>query len=608
MDIGRKMKTLLLCFSVLSAVVLTAQPAGDALARQYMENREYEKAADLYEELSNKTPADFNLYDAYLTALLMSKQTDKAEKLVSKRKKKYPQNMQYRVDEAYIMEKQGQVPEAEKQYKKVADMPDLSMQQYYEAADAFRRRAKYNWAIYVYEKAEENFGSAGDFSTRLAQMYMETGNKTKGLEKYVQMVLTSGFAYEQSKQLFEMNVTDSADFAILRSILLRQLQKAPDNYELNDLLKWTFIKTKDWDAAFLQTKALDKRLKEKGVRLIELGDLCVSNEAWSAATRCYEYVKSLGTAGEYYYAAVSGLLETRFQQLKTEVKPAPETLLALETEMFQFLAENGYSDGTWRIASRLSDVYTQYKHTPDKAIELLEKVYRTPGLSAQNTAEAKLTLGEAYVAGGDVWSSELLFAQVEKDFPEDPLGQEAKYRRARLSYYRGDYDWAMLQLDVLKGATTQLISNNAIRLALTITENIGIDSNYDALERFSKAELLLAQNRLDEAEHELDSIPKLYPGHSLSDDILLQKAIIREKQYRFEDAAELYNTLVVAFGHDILADNGWYRLGLLYEYKLKDPEKARQAYEKIVLDFPGSFFMPDARARFRKLRGDKLGS
>jgi tetratricopeptide (TPR) repeat protein len=212
------------------------------------------------------------------------------------------------------------------------------------------------------------------------------------------------------------------------------------------------------------------------------------------------------------------------------------------------------------------------------------------------------------VANSDVWSSELLFAQVEKDFLEDPLGQEAKYRRARLSYYRGDYDWAMLQLDVLKGATTQLISNNAIRLALTITENLGLDSNYDALERFSKAELLLAQNKLEDAEREMDSIPKLYPGHSLSDDILLQKAIIRENQYRFEDAAELYNTLVVAFGHDILADNGWYRLGLLYEYKIKDPEKARQCYEKIVLDFPGSFYMPDARARFRKLRGDKLGS
>jgi tetratricopeptide (TPR) repeat protein len=608
---GRKyniMKTTCFFGVMLWMAALAAQPGSELLARQYMQNREYEKAADLYEELSTKNPTEINLYDAYLTALLMSKQGEKAEKLVNRRKKKYPQVLQYRVDEAYLLENKGQVPEAEKLYKRVADHPDLTIQQYYEAADAFRRRSKYNWAIYVYEQGEEKFGFASDFSTRLAQMYMETGNKAKGLEKYVQMVLTAGYAYEQSKQLFEMNVLDSADFATLRTILLRKLQKSPDNYELNDLLKWTFIKTKDWESAFIQTRALDKRLKEKGVRLIELGDLCVSNEAWSVATRCYEYVKTLGATGEYYNAAVSGLLETRFQQLKTEAKPAPETWLALEAEMLQFLAENGYNDGTWSITSRLSDVYTQYKHTPQKAIELLEKFYQSPGISLKNRSQAKLALGDAYVAHGDVWSSELLFAQVEKDFPEDPLGQEAKYRRARLSYYRGDYDWAMLQLDVLKGATTQLISNNAIRLALTITENLGIDSNYDALERFSRAELLLAQNKLEEAEREMDSIPKLYPGHSLSDDILLQKAVIREKQFRFAEAAELYNTLVVAFGHDILADNGWYRLGLLYEYKLKDLENARKAYEKIILEFPGSYFIPEARAHFRKLRGDKLGS
>ncbi|MEY4002363.1 MAG: hypothetical protein RIT07_405 [Bacteroidota bacterium] len=599
-----------ICFFLIMfwMAAIMAQPGSELLARQYMQNREYEKAAVLYEELCTKNPTEINLYDAYLSALLMSKQGEKAEKMVSRRKKKYPQVLQYRVDEAYLLENKGQVTEAEKLYKKVADNPDLSIQQYYEAADAFRRRAKYNWAIYVYEQGEEKFGVSSDFSTRLAQMYMETGNKAKGLEKYVQMVLTAGYAYEQSKQLFEMNVTDSADFATLRTILLRKMQKSPDNYELNDLLKWTFIKTKDWESAFIQTKALDKRLKEKGVRLIELGDLCVSNEAWSVATRCYEYVKTLGASGEYYYAAVSGLLETRFQQLKTETKPTHETLLALETEMVQVLNENGKNNSTWSIASRLADVYTQYKHTPEKAVDLLESFYRTPGLSPRNQAEAKLALGDAYVADSDVWSSELLFAQVEKDFPEDPLGQEAKYRRARLSYYRGDYDWAMLQLDALKGATTQLISNNAIRLALTITENLGIDSNYDALERFSRAELLLAQNKLEEAEHEMDSIPKLYPGHSLSDEILLQKAVIREKQYRFAEAVELYNTLVVAFGHDILADNGWYRLGLLYEYKLKDIENARKAYEKIILEFPGSFFMPDARARFRKLRGDKLGS
>jgi tetratricopeptide (TPR) repeat protein len=578
----------------------------EALAKQYYENAEYEKAAELYDELLQKSPQDILLYDRYLSCLLFASQTDKAAKFVSKRKKKYPDQAQYRVDEGYVLEKQGKIPDAEKAYKKAMDFLLNEPAAYYETAEAFRRRNKYSWIVKTFELGEAKFGAESDFSSLLAQIYMETGERQKALEKYVQMVVSTGYAYEQSKQLFEMNVTDSADFVILRSILLKQLQKDPDRFELNDLLKWTFIKTKDWNSAFVQTKALDKRLREKGQRVIELGELCVSNEAWGVATQCFEYTKGLGKEEPFYAQAVSGLLETRFKLIETSAAPLTSEINTLETEMLGYLKEYGNTDQTWKLANRLSDLYTRYIHQPEKAVTLLEGFYKSYNLSKKTQAAAKLALGDAYVISEDVWSSELLFAQVEKDFPEDAIGQEAKFRRARLSYYRGDFEWAVIQLDALKGATTQLISNNAIRLALTISENLGIDSNYDALSRFSNAELLITQNKLELAEKELDSIPKLYPGHSLSDDILLQKAIIREKQARYADAAELYNTLAIAFGHDILADNAWFNLGLLYEYKLGDKENARKAYEKIVNDFPGSLFIIEARERFRKLRGDNI--
>ncbi len=578
----------------------------EALAKQYYENAEYDKAAELYDELLQKSPQDILLYDRYLSCLLFTSQTDKAFKFVAKRKKKYPEQAQYRIDEGYVLEKQGKMPDAEKAFKKALDYLAGEPAAYYETAEAFRRRNKYTWVIKTFELGEAKFGAESDFASLLAQIYMETGERQKALEKYVQMVVTTGYAYEQSKQLFEMNVTDSADFAILRGILLKQLQKDPDRYELNDLLKWTFIKTKDWNSALIQTRALDKRLKEKGQRVVELGDLCASNEAWGVATQCFEYVKLLGKDGPYYAQAVSGLLETRYKLIETAALPTATETTMLENEMLDFLKEYGYTDQTWKIANRLSELYTRFIHLPEKAIDLLEAFQKTYNLSKKTQAAAKLALGDAYVIDSDVWSSELLFAQVEKDFPEDPLGQEAKFRRARLSYYRGDFDWSVIQLDAIKGATTQLISNNAIRLALTISENLGIDSNYDALSRFANAELLIAQNKLTQAETELDSIPKLYPGHSLSDDILFQKALIREKQGRFSEAAELYNTLAIAFGHDILADNAWYNLGLLYEYKLGDKENARKAYEKIVNDFPGSLFIIEARERFRKLRGDNI--
>jgi tetratricopeptide (TPR) repeat protein len=586
---------------------LYAQGSDEQLAAQYYDEEKFGFALPLYEELAEKDATNMLFYDRYLECLLREKQFDKAGKIVKKRKRRYADVYLYSVDEGYILYRQGNAKAAEKIWDDI--LQEIATARDYNGfiglAEAFQHRENFDYAIRVYERGEEVFEGFTDFGSQLAMLYMLTGNRTKGIEKYVNMILRSGLPYEQSRQWLEMNITDSADFAILRVVLLKQIQKMPDNYLLADLLKWTYIRLKDWDAAFIQTRALDKRLKEQGLRVIELGEICMSNEAWEAATRCFQYVVELGNSGMWYDAAVAGLLETRFQSLPGNLG---DTALqyGLERDLINYINAYGHNDRTWRPISRLATLYSSYLHMPEKSIDLLEYFVQQSGSRAKTLAAAKLQLADAYVADGDVWSSELLYAQVEKDFEEDPLGQEAKYRRARLSYFRGNFEWARLQLDVLKGATTQLISNNAIELALKISENLGIDSNFHALEIFARAELLVMQNRFTDAEKAMDSIVQLYPGHALSDDILYTRATIKEQQGKYAEAAELYETLAIAFSHDLLADNAWFQLGLLYENALKDKEKAQEAFRKIVIDFPGSLYQPEARKHYRKLRGDSI--
>lgn len=586
---------------------LYAQGSDEQLAAQYYDEEKFGFALPLYEELAEKDATNMLFYDRYLECLLREKQFDKAGKIVKKRKRRYADVYLYSVDEGYILYRQENAKAAEKIWDDI--LQEITTARDYNGfiglAEAFQHRENFDYAIRVYERGEEVFEGFTDFGSQLAMLYMLTGNRTKGIEKYVNMILRSGLPYEQSRQWLEMNITDSADFAILRVVLLKQIQKMPDNYLLADLLKWTYIRLKDWDAAFIQTRALDKRLKEQGLRVIELGEICMSNEAWEAATRCFQYVVELGNSGMWYDAAVAGLLETRFQSLPGNLG---DTALqyGLERDLINYINAYGHNDRTWRPISRLATLYSSYLHMPEKSIDLLEYFVQQSGSRAKTLAAAKLQLADAYVADGDVWSSELLYAQVEKDFEEDPLGQEAKYRRARLSYFRGNFEWARLQLDVLKGATTQLISNNAIELALKISENLGIDSNFHALEIFARAELLVMQNRFTDAEKAMDSIVQLYPGHALSDDILYTRATIKEQQGKYAEAAELYETLAIAFSHDLLADNAWFQLGLLYENALKDKEKAQEAFRKIVIDFPGSLYQPEARKHYRKLRGDSI--
>lgn len=600
----QRIVSILLIFLV--ATSLIGQSTNEKLAAQFFDNDEFDKALPLYQDLADDHQDNLYFYDRYLACLLETKNFDKAEKFVHRRARKNSQEAQYAIDIGFVFTKAGKNKEAEKAWQKTIDNLDNNYNEYLKTAGAFQKRLEYSWAIKVYEKGEKQFEGVTDFSSQLAILYMETGNREKGLEKYIGIALQSGLGPDQYMQIFEMNITDSADFAVLRTILLRYIQKMPDNFALAGLLKWTYVKQKDWGAAFIQTRALDKRLKEDGLRVIELGDICMSNEAWDVAAKCFEYAKSIGKTGAYYHEAVNGLLETSYNQIVLQGSFDSALLKKLESEYISFLTDQGYSDYTWRSVSRLAEIYTSYTHENDKAIQLLEEYIKTPGLRKLSQAKAKLQLGDVYVIDGDVWSSELLYAQVELDFAEEATGQEAKFRRARLSYFRGDFEWAGVQLSVLKGATTQLISNNAIELALTISENIGIDSNYDALEMYARSELLVMQNKLKDADFLMDSIPIKYPGHSLSDDILYNRAKIREKQGKYAEAIDLYETLVIAFGHDILADNGWFQLGLLYENRMHNKEKALEAFQKIIFNFPGSIYNVEARKHYRRLRGDNV--
>jgi hypothetical protein len=44
----------------------------------------------------------------------------------------------------------------------------------------------------------------------------------------------------------------------------------------------------------------------------------------------------------------------------------------------------------------------------------------------------------------------------------------------------------------------------------------------------------------------------------------------------------------------------------LYETKLNEPEKAKNLYERLFLEFTGSVYAVEAREKYRAMRGDQL--
>ena len=598
------------------------------LAYVLYNQNDFSRAAILLEDIVEDNPRDELSYRRYLQCLIKTNQQEKAIKFIKKKVKKSPYPILYVVDECYVNTTFPDGPNKQKYALRAEELKALIIeqltvhameqmgQQHIAIAQRFEQYELKEYAIAVLQSADQILGDINpEISNKLAELYMETGNREKGLQRYV-MLMLSGVPFESMKQVFETQITDSADYVLLQRLLLKQIEQNPEVTAFSEGLKWTFVKQGNWQSAFLYTRSIDKRLKENGERVFELGELCQSNGEYPVALQCFQYC--IGLKETFFDPA---LAQAKWIDVTYDItmkgRPRIEDVIQLQKQMLAFEQNYGPQEASLFNALKYAQLLIRYDSLfavtqesgkisgSQQAINLLEK-YIDPSthLKKISLAKVKMTLGDVLLSRGDVWTSELLYAQVEKDFTEEEMGQFAKFKRAELSFYRGDFDWASMQLEVLKSATTQLISNDAMELALVIIDNLGIDSNYTALTWYGKALLAEKQQHYKLANKYLDSISTEFPGHGLSDEILFVKARMAETTGDYVMATNLLETLSIAYNFDILADNSLYKLGMLYMYSMNQPEKAKIAFEKLIEKYSSSVYIVDARREYRKIRGN----
>lgn len=249
-----------------------------------------------------------------------------------------------------------------------------------------------------------------------------------------------------------------------------------------------------------------------------------------------------------------------------------------------------------------ANILAFYVYDIQKAADILYDIVDMKGAAKKDIDAVKLELGDILIFGGEMWESALLYMQVEKANKNDIIGAMAKLKNAKLSYYKGDFEWAKSQLDVLRASTSKLVANDAMQLSLLISDNMEDDSTYTSLEYFAKADLLIYQNKFEQAWIYFDSILETNLSHALFDEVLMRKAQIALKQNNFLQADTLLQKIVDFYGSDILADDALFMLGDIYETKLNDTVKAKEYYEKILLDYSASLYVVEARKRYNKLK------
>lgn len=620
------MRRLLFAFllTIFSSLVFAQQTPDEQLAIQYYKDAEYEKAAELFDKIQ-LTKKNSYIYYYHFQTLYELHDLDKLEKLVKKQSKLFPEQQRYKIDLGFVYEMSNQPGKAEKEYQEALKnlvAKDYNIKDLY---NAFLSKGKREYALNTLLKGRILMGDNKLYAKEITGIYSQLGRTDKLFEEALALIEDNDTKYlPQSEEIIQNALTDDENqqkYLNIKTILQKNMEKNPENDCYTLLLTWVYEVNKDFPEALVLAKALDKKNKEDGIRLVQLAVNAQQNRNYDIAIEALDYVLTKGSDSPQYDNAFNQLLNVKYQKISSTFPVNIQEVTNLEKEYHKFVEEKGLASCSSDVILKYSSILAFYLNKTDEASKLLEDAIKNSSRDQKQMNEYKVQLADILLYMNNVWDATLLYSQVDKDMPNDEIGQSAKFKNAKLSFYIGEFAWAKSQLDVLRAATSKLIANDAMYFSLLISDNEEENEDEEGgeeedtllfagtvtnipLQYYAKADYLLFQNKLEEAYTMFDSVILLSPFGSLVDDALYQKALILIKKRDFLTAEQLLRKIEDSHYTELLADDALFNLGDLYEYHIHDPNKAMECYRKLMKDFPSSLYVNEARTRFRNLRGD----
>jgi tetratricopeptide (TPR) repeat protein len=587
------------------------------LAKKYYLDSDYEKAALYYEKIFKEPEQRLKVYENYKSTLIELNKFKEAEKLSKILIKENPNKLNYLVDLGVIYGLVDRIDKKNQVFDKAIEQ--INKETLYDNAFdlglAFEKIGNLKKALEVYLNFEsKNLQNPFAFHSKIAFIYNKTNQPNKMINTFFEMLDFNN----KFLQNVQNGLVNSIDFQnnlkekeILRQSIIEKIQANPKKIVYIELLAWFYMLNNDYENAYTQIKALDKKLNKNGSKLLELGNTALNNQDFKVAVKCFDDVILKSNSLEYKFEAKNKKLFALKSKILYGSQIIQEELEELKANYLLILSQLNNSKNVYNNSLRkynllldLSEIEAFYLGDISSAKQHLNNAIQIPRLKEKQKGNAKLKLANILVLEDKIWEASLMYLQLEKQFKDDQLGHLAKFKNAQVYYFSGEYDWCQAQLKVLKASTSKLIANDALELSVLISDNYNMDTSEVAMKLFSYADMLSYQQQFSKANILYDSVLNNFKNHSLNDEIIFRKAKIDLKKHNYLKAIEYFKLLVDNYPNSILLDNSLFLIASIYEEKIKDFEQAKKYYKTILFDHKGSLYAAESRKRFRKLAGN----
>ena len=572
----------------------------EQLARNFFDQGEYEKALNIYERLYQQNPGNPIFFNGLISSHQQLEQFEVAESLLMERLNRSANNPAILIELGHNFELQNKEERAKQFYDEALQSIEGRPNYAYSIARGFEQYNLLEYAAKAYERAME-MNTDRNFNLQLARIYGEQGKIEEMFSNYLDLIEDDMKFYGLANREFNRYITEDPEAEaniILRKLLLKKLQENP-KLLYNEMLSWLFVQQKEFGKAFAQERAIFKRGENSLQGILNLAVMANEAEDYEVAQEIVNYAIEESPSPVFN-------LQARHFLIKIQLETAgPDEYAGIEESFQTLLTEYPGIDGNLDLEIDYANFLAFQLDRKEEAIEILKGTLNN-GISEFQTARIKMALADILVVQEKFNEALIYYSQVQNLVKNDEMAQNARFKVAKTSYYKGDFEWAKTQLDILKSSTSQLIANDAMELSLLISDNSLEDSTQTALKKYAKADLLSFQKKNPEAIQALDSILINHKGEKIEDEALFSQAKLFEKEKDFEKAESNYLAIINSFGEDILADNAHYFLAELYANELQDLEKAKGYYEQIIFNFADSIYFVEARKKYRMLRGDTI--
>jgi len=621
----KTLKTLLLALLLCAAYAYpqtTDELNKFRLAQIYVQQGDYESAIKLYEQLYKVNPDNYSYFDGLRNCYLQVKQYDKAIAIVQGKLQKHPSDVNLIAMLGDMYYKAGKETDAYALWEKTIQTDEKNPNIYKLVTNHLIENRLFDKAIELFLRGRKAIGNPDLFVTDLAMVYAITMDFKAATKEYLKLLKQDPNQLSYIQMRLASFTERQEGLKIATEVVKEEAESNEENISFQYLLAWLYFEAKNYEGAYTVYQAIDKIRGGNGLEIFTFAERAFRERAYEAASRAYKEVVEnyskipmLPNAKFGYARSIEELANlksgldfeaTATQPTSSAQYPATEAIPKYKgaIAIYEDLAQR-YSHTEWFAEAwyRIGIIKFEKFFDLDGALAAFEQVLKQ-SLQRSISLDATFKIGDVFVAQGKLSDARGKY-QIVLNSPaaNSEYKDKAKFKLAEIDYFEGKFDDALPKLDEITKNVSANYTNDALALQIFIQDNRIPEA---ALKEFAHAEFLVRQKKFSEAIAIFENIKRSFPTSPLVDESLMKIGDLWNQMQQYNQALMVYQELLEKYNDSMWVDKAQMSIAEVYQFGLKDKQKALKAYEKLLKDYPNSIYFAEARKRIRELRGDNL--